>query len=220
MELLGYREGIKKMRILKATLENIRAAAKVVKRGGLVIYPTETVYGLGCDPFNVGAIEKLIRVKGSRDGPLPILAYSLDDVERVAKLSEAARKVGERFWPGPLTLVLLKKLLPDVVTFGLATVGVRVPNHKDALELVRLSGGLLVGTSANKSGVEPPCSAVGAFEQLGSEVDVVLDGGVTEFGVSSTVVDLSGGVPRLLREGVVSFEPVLEFWDLCVGRGR
>jgi len=205
------------MRILKATLENIRVAAKVVKRGGLVVYPTETVYGLGCDPLNVSAVESLIRVKGGRDSPLPILAYSFGDVEKIAELSEGARKVGERFWPGPLTLVLPKKFLPDVVTFGLMTVGVRMPNHKVALELVRLSGGLLVGTSANKSGIEPPCNATGAFEQLGGEVDVFLDGGVVEFGVSSTVVDLSCGVPGLLREGVVGFECVLGFWNLCVG---
>jgi L-threonylcarbamoyladenylate synthase len=204
------------MRILKATLENIRVAAKVVKEGGLVVYPTDTVYGLGCDPFNVDAVERLIAVKGSRDKALPILAYSLGDVERVAGLSERARKVGERFWPRPLTLVLPKKFIPDVVTFGLGTVGVRVPNHKVALELLKLCGGLLVGTSANKSGCEPPCTAVGAFKQLGGEVDMVLDGGVAEFGVSSTVVDLTGGVPRLLRRGVVSFDRVLEFWDVCV----
>jgi L-threonylcarbamoyladenylate synthase len=204
------------VKVLKATLENVRVAAEIVKRGGLVVYPTDTVYGLGCDPFNLGAVERLIRVKGVRDKPLPILAGSLDDVERVAELSFDARRVGERFWPGPLTLVLPKRLLSDVVTFGLATVGVRIPDHEVALELIRLSGGLLVGTSANKTGFKPPVSVAEVSEQLRGEVDVVLDGGVTELGVSSTVLDLSGGEVKVLRSGCVSLEDVLKFLGRCV----
>ncbi len=204
------------MRVLKATLENARVAAEVVKKGGLVVYPTDTVYGLGCDPFNVDAVERLIRVKGGRDKALPILASSFSDVERVAELSEGARRVGERFWPGPLTTVLPKKYLPGIVTFGSTTVGMRIPRHEVALELIRLSGGLLVGTSANKTGSRAPSSAVEACGQLGDEVDVILDGGVTGLGVSSSVVDLTGEKPRILRKETVSLEEVLRVWEMHV----
>ncbi len=199
--------------MLKASQENLRAAAKIVQKGGLIVYPTETVYGLGCDPFNCDAVERLTRVKGRRDKALPILAHNIVEVERVAELSDDARKFGERFWPGPLTLVLPKKALPDVVTSGLKTVGIRIPDHNVALELVRLCGGLLVGSSANKGGSIPPCCAVDAYHQLGDVVDMVLDGGSVEFGVSSTVVDLSGDVPRLLRRGAVGFDCILQFWN-------
>ena len=196
---------------MKATLENIRAAAEIVKEGGLVVYPTDTVYGLGCDPFNVNAVEKLIRVKGTRDKPLPILSCSFDDIEKVAELSNKARRIGEKLWPGPLTLILPKKLLPDIVTFGLATVGVRIPNHEVALELIKLSGGLLVGTSANKTGVQPPSTATEAYKQLKDEIDVILDGGMTGFGVSSTMLDLTGEKPKILRIGPITLENLLEF---------
>ena len=199
------------MRILKATLENIRAAAEIVKRGGLVVYPTETVYGLGCNPFNVNAVDKLLKVKGKRDKPLPILSYSFNDIRKVAELSDKARKIGEKFWPGPLTLILPKKLHSNIVTFDSATVGVRIPNHKVALKLIRLSGGLLVGTSANKTGVQPPTAAEEAYEQLKDQIDVILDGGVVELGVSSTVMDLTREKPKILRTGPITFESLLEF---------
>lgn len=199
-----------KMQMLKATLNNVRVTAEIIKRGGLVVYPTDTVYGLGCDPFNNNSVEKLIQVKGARDKPFPILSWSLGDIERVAELSDTARRIGEEFWPGSLTLVLPKKLLSSVATFGLATIGVRIPNHKVAIELIRLSGGLLVGTSANKTGLPPPSTAAGAFEQLKDEVDVILDGGVAELGFSSTIIDLTGEKPEILRKGPVSLEDVLE----------
>jgi len=202
--------------MLKATLANIKVAAKILKQGGLVVYPTDTVYGLGCNPFDVDAVERLIRVKGARDKPLPVLACNLANVKRIAELSSDARKIGEQFWPGPLTLVLPKKLLSDVVTFGLATVGVRIPNNEVALELIRCSGGLLVGTSANKTGSKPPTSVPEISRQLGGEVDVILDGGVTELGGSSTVLDLSGGKVKVLRKGCVSLEDVLESLGKCV----
>lgn len=195
-------------------MENVRAAAEIVRLGGLVVYPTDTVYGLGCDPFNTNAVERLIGVKGTREKPLPILASSLSDVESIAKLSKKARRIGERFWPGPLTLVLPKKLLPGIVTFGSATVGVRIPNHKIALELIKLSDGLLIGTSANKTGAQPSATATDAYEQLKDDVDLILDGGVAKIGASSTVLDLTGEKPRVLRKGPVSLEDVLKSLSL------
>jgi len=196
--------------------ENIRVAAEIVRQGGLVVYPTDTVYGLGCDPFNINAVEKLILVKGTRAKPLPILSNSLSEIERIVELSGKARRIGEKFCPGPLTLVLTKKLLPSITISSLMTVGVRIPDHAVALELIKLSGGLLVGTSANKTGAKPPSTAFEASEQLKDEVDAYLDGGVAELGISSTVVDLIGEKPRLLRRGSVSLEEVLDVLAECV----
>jgi len=198
------------MRILKTTEDNILTASRIVTGGGLVVYPTDTVYGLGCDPFNIEAVARVFEVKGSRDKPLPILASDVESVRRIGFLSERAGRVAARFWPGPLTLVVPKKpLLPDVVTCNLDSVGVRIPQHNVALRLISLSNGLLVGTSANKTGEKTPRTAQEAAEQLRKEVDMILDGGLAPLGVPSTVVDLTRGKPKILREGSVGLEELL-----------
>jgi len=198
------------MRVLKATAENILAASETVRRGGLIVYPTETVYGLGCDPLNVRAVERIFEVKGLRKKPLPVLASDIEQVEKIAYLSEKARQVAVRFWPGPLTLVLPKTaILPDTVTSNLDSVGVRVPMHNIAIQLIHLSNGLLIGTSANKTGEKPPRSAQEAANQIGDKVDMILDGGPTTFGLSSTVVDLTSERPKILRKGPISIKEIL-----------
>jgi len=199
------------MPVLKATLDNIREASKVVKNGGLIIYPTDTVYGLGCYPFNAKAVERIFRTKGERkEKPLPILGSDMECVQKIAYLNENARKIAERFWPGPLTLVVPKKqALPDIVTCGLGSVGVRIPNHKIALLLISLCGGLLVGTSANKTGEKPPKTAHEAAEQLGEHVDIVLDAGPTPLRRESSVLDLTSKKPKMLREGPIKLEEIL-----------
>jgi len=198
------------MQILRATAENVLIASQIVRSGGLVIYPTDTLYGLGCDPLNVEAVKRVFKVKGERKKPLPILASGIESVEKIAFLSERAKKIAARFWPGPLTLVVPKKhALPDLVTCNAASVGVRVPKHDVAIQLIRLSNGLLVGTSANKTGAKPPRTAYEAAEQLGEEVDMILDGGPTTVGKPSTVVDLTSEKPKILREGPISLEEVL-----------
>jgi L-threonylcarbamoyladenylate synthase len=182
-----------------------------VSNGGLVVYPTDTVYGLGCDPFNVKAVKRVFRVKGDRKKPLPILACSVADLEKIARLSDVARKIAAKFWPGPLTVIVPKKpALPDIVTCDLDSVGVRVPKHDVAIQLIRLSDGLLVGTSANKTGQKPACTASEALEQLGEEVNVVLDGEKTILGKPSTVADLTTEEPKILREGPIALKDILE----------
>ena len=199
------------MLVLKATAENIRVASQVVRDGGLVVYPTDTVYGLGCDPFNVNGVKRVFRVKRDREKPLPILSCSVADLEKIAHLSDVARKIVAKLWPGPLTIIVPKKpALPDVVTCGLDSVGVRVPEHDVAVQLIRLSGGLLVGTSANKTGQKPACTASEALEQLGEKVDVILDGGPAPLGEPSTVVDLTTEKPKILREGPIGFKDILD----------
>ena len=200
------------MRILKATKENVLTASQTVKTGGLVVYPTDTVYGLGCDPFNVEAVKRVFRVKGERKKPLPILASGIKHVEKIAYLSKDARKIVERFWPGQLMIIVPKKpTLPNIVTRNLGSVGVRVPKHDLAIQFISLSNGLLVGTSANKTGKKPALTASEAAEQLGKDVDVILDVGPTSIGVPSTVIDLTSEKPRILRKGPVSSEDIYTF---------
>jgi len=199
------------MPVLKSTLDNIREASKVVRNGGLVVYPTDTVYGVGCDPFNVEAVKRVFEVKGERkEKPLPILASDIRFIEKIAYLNERARKIGETHWPGPLTLVVPKKpVLPNIVTCSLASVGVRIPNHAVAVQLIKLCDGLLVGTSANKTGEKPPKTAGEAAKQLGAQVDIVLDGGPAPLGQESSIVDLTSSKPKMLRRGPVKLGEVL-----------
>ena len=176
------------------------------------MYPTDTVYGLGCDPFNVEAVKRVLRVKGDRKKPLPILASGIEHVEKIAYLSKDARKIVERFWPGPLMIIVPKKpTLPNIVTCNLGSVGVRVPKHDLAIQFISLSNGLLVGTSANKTGKKPALTTSEAAEQLGKDVDVILDVGPTSIGVPSTVIDLTSEKPRILRKGSVDSKDIHSF---------
>lgn len=177
--------------------------ADIVRRGGLVIYPTDTVYGLGADPFNEHAVRRVYEVKRRPlDKPLPVLVSSIESAERLVVFNRVARRLAERFWPGPLTLVLpVHADIPCIVTACRRYLGVRIPADEVALALIRLAGGYLVGTSANVSGFEPPSTAKDAIRQLGDQVDVVIDAGPTRHGVSSTVVDFSSSQPSITRRG-------------------
>lgn len=198
------------MSILKATRNNIMIASQIVERGGLVIYPTETVYGLGCDPFNVEAVKQIVTVKGIRKKPLPVLAASMKDAEKIATFSQKGKILAAKFWPGPLTLVVHKKTsLPDIVTFGLDSVGVRIPDNAVALRLVCMSGGLLIGSSANRSGEKPPRTVQEVADELKEKVDIVLNGGTSARGRPSTVVELTSGKPRILRQGPIRLKEIL-----------
>jgi L-threonylcarbamoyladenylate synthase len=199
------------MTILKATTNNIMVTARIIERGGLVIYPTETVYGLGCNPFNIEAVKRLLKLKGNRKKPLPILVESIEDADKIALIPQSGKLLAKKFWPGSLTIVFRKKpALPDIVTFGLDSVGLRIPDNDVAFRLIGLSGGFLVGSSANRSGEEPPRILQEIPDGLKDMVDVVLDGGPTVRGRPSTVVDLTSVKPRLLREGPIEFREILD----------
>jgi L-threonylcarbamoyladenylate synthase len=195
------------MDILEPLKGGVLTASQIVRRGGLVVYPTETVYGLGCDPFDIDAVKRVFQVKGERRKPLPILASSINYVEKIACMTRDGKKIAQRLWPGPLTLIFSKKrVLPDEVTSSLDTVGVRVPKHDVARELIRLCGGLLIGTSANVSGEKPPRTVEEVAQELKKQVDAVIDCGSTEFGIPSTIADLSRGKLRMVRGGPVSLK--------------
>jgi len=209
--------GKRQLRRVVATKESVLEAAKKIRAGGIVVYPTDTVYGLGCDPFNVNAVARLIKAKGDRQKPLPVLFQTISGVKRVAYFTKKAQLLAHAFWPGPLTLVLKRKpLVPDIVTAGLDSIGVRIPKHKVALELIGLSGGYLVGTSANISGKKPPVTAKEVAQKLGSLVDIIIDAGATPLRKESTIIDLISKKPRLLRIGPVSAKAIENVLDVQI----
>ena len=199
------------MNLKPATVANIKKAAEIIKQGGTVIYPTETVYGIGCDPHNQQAAEKINQIKGRTGKPLPLICSSLQTAKKHAELSPKAIKLADHFWPGPLMLILpAKGVLPYAVTQGQTTVGLRVPGNQISRQLAEHSGGCIVSTSANKSGQPPAVTAQQAAGQLGSLVDMILDGGPTPGNMASTVLDFTGVRPKVLREGLISLEDILK----------
>ena len=199
--------------------ETIKQAAVLISRGGLAAFPTETVYGLGGDAFNPLALAKIFEVKNRpRFDPLIVHIASMDTLEKIADLSlpdtqtlKNLAALTEKFWPGPLTLILPKqKTIPDLATSGLPTVAVRLPAHSAARRLIELSTGAIAAPSANPFGYLSPTSAEHVADMLGEKVDIILDGGPTRFGLESTVLDMSREQARILRPGATPRELIEE----------
>jgi L-threonylcarbamoyladenylate synthase len=197
------------VQIVKADLEGLVLAADMVARGGVICYPTDTVYGLGCDPLNPSAVEKVIAAKGRGMKAMPVLVKSADDAERLAYFSEPAKRLVDRYWPGPLTIVLPAKDPVPAILAPQRTVGVRSPRHVICQQLLGLCSGYLVGTSANLTGKSPAVSVEEIVNQLGDRVDLILDGGRIPTGVPSTVVDLTKRRLLIVREGPIASAEIL-----------
>ena len=183
-----------------------------LRSGGVVAFPTDTLFGLGADVFSESALERVFAIKGRPHGQaLPVLVSGWDQVEMVAKnISPTAERMSTRFWPGALTLVLWRlPSLPDLVTGGGETVAVRMPNHGVPLALASGLGRPITGTSANTSGQPDILSLESLEAELGGQVDLVLRCGPQPAGVASTVVDMTAEEPRLIREGALPFQQVL-----------
>jgi L-threonylcarbamoyladenylate synthase len=194
---------------------SLEYAADILRRGGLVAFPTETVYGLGGDARNVPALARIFEVKGRpRFDPLIIHIAALDALEAAADLSllpptarDRVYALAGKLWPGPLTMILpRKKAIPDLATSGLATAAIRLPDHPAARRLILLSGGPVAAPSANPFGFLSPTRARHVEEQLGDRVDLILDGGPCRVGLESTVLDMTREPPRILRQGGVPGE--------------
>jgi L-threonylcarbamoyladenylate synthase len=201
------------MNIFRANNDSIQRAAAIIRDGGLVSFPTETVYGLGADVFNPLAVSRIYEVK---DRPFfdPIIVHISNTAavdELVLSFGERARMLADRFWPGPLTLVLKKTArVPDIVTAGLETVAIRMPAHPVALQLIEYAGKPLAAPSANLFGYISPTRAAHVAEQLGERIDMVLDGGDCPVGIESTILHLGGPIPILLRPGGLPLEEIEE----------
>lgn len=199
--------------ILKPTEENLILAAEMIRAGDLVSFPTETVYGLGADGLNKSAREKIYLAKGRpSEKPLTLHVATLEQVESVAKISVTAEKLFKKFFPGPLTIILPKnKNLPDFVTNGLESVGIRFPDNEIALKLIKFSDCPIAAPSANLSGETPPKNSQEVLKNLGGKIKIILDGGECKFGISSTIIDLTFDTPKILREGAISASTIKNF---------
>ena len=189
--------------------EDMREAAEIIRSGGLVAFPTETVYGLGANALDPEASKRIYAAKGRpSDNPLIVHIADMDALEDIAQsVPEAAVKLADHFWPGPLTMIFPKKeAVPKSTTGGLETVAVRMPSHPVARALIRESGVYIAAPSANTSGRPSPTKAEHVKEDLDGRIDMILDGGAVGIGLESTIVDLSTGVPTILRPGYITGE--------------
>ena len=197
------------VRVLKADLEGLAEAAATVKRGGVICYPTDTLYGVGCDPANESAVSRTMRVKGNRTKPMPILVKDLATATKFAYIPGKARKLATAFWPGPLTMVVRAREALPTSLIPEGKVGIRSPKHQFCLKLLELCMGGLVGTSANLTGQPPATTAEEALNQIGDQVELILDDGKASIGVASTVIDLTTPKLSVLREGPLGREQIL-----------
>ena len=205
------------VRIVKGNIdEAVMKASEIIKRGGLVVFPTETVYGLGGDAYNEEAIRKIYLVKGRPfDNPLIVHIDSLDMFSEVVRdPPESLYRYVERLWPGPFTIVYYRGSIPPVVSAGLDTVAVRMPAHPVSLKLIEYSGVPIAAPSANLSGRPSPTHPSHVIEDLYGKVDMILDAGETLYGVESTVIDFTSKPPKLLRPGPLTPEEISKVLDI------
>ncbi len=204
------------MKILKTLLldntdENIAKAAEILKNGGLVGIPTETVYGLAANALDGGAVAKIFAAKGRpADNPLIVHIADFTDIERfnlVREIPETAKLLAEHFWPGPLTIIMKKSdVIPDEVSAGLDTVAIRFPSHPTARKIIKECTLPLAAPSANLSGSPSPTTALHVMSDLNGRIDAVVDGGMSDVGLESTVITLAEKTPRVLRPGGITLE--------------
>jgi L-threonylcarbamoyladenylate synthase len=194
--------------------EIISKAASIIKQGGTVAFPTETVYGLGADALNPKAVQKIFQAKGRpQDNPLIVHIADIEQLDVLVRdISDSARDVMDAFWPGPLTLIFrCRDIVPDITTCGLDTVAVRMPDNPVATALIRQAGTPIAAPSANISGRPSPTTAEHVIADLSGRIDAVIDGGPVRVGVESTVLDMTSDIPVLLRPGEVSMERIREY---------
>lgn len=198
--------------------EIIKEAALIINKGGIVVFPTETVYGIGADALNDEAVDKIFKAKGRpQDNPLIVHIADVSELDALVKeVPESAEKLADKYWPGPLTMILYKKdILSDKITAGLDTAAIRLPKNQIALALIRESKKPIAAPSANTSGKPSPTEASHVIEDLMGKVDMIIDGGSTNIGIESTVIDMTGDMPTILRPGGITKEDVEEVLGRC-----
>jgi len=199
--------------IVSQTIQSLPQIAEVVSSEGVIAFRTDTFYGLGADPFNREAVKRIKKLKG-REGTKPVLVIisDQDQIERfIVERSQSFESLVQRFWPGPLTLIGKSAAgLPDEITAGTRTVGLRLPNDQDVRALLRACGGALTATSANPSNENPAKTAQQVEYYFGSTIDLIVDGGDARVDRPSTVVDVTGAEPNLVREGVIAWSEIVK----------
>jgi L-threonylcarbamoyladenylate synthase len=196
----------------KPILSKIREAAEVIKNGGLVVFPTDTVYGLGTNALLPKAVKNIYRLKKRpANKPIILLVASTKEAGKLAgEISPAAKKLMARFWPGPLTIIFKPSSLGSLVTGGLKTISLRIPDNKIALGLIKEAGVPLATTSANISGEKSIASALAAGSDIKNKVDIIIDGGKSRLGIESTIVDSTVFPPLLIREGYIKKNQIMK----------
>ncbi len=193
--------------------EKIIQASSMLRRGKIVAFPTETVYALAADAANIQAISEIYKLKGrAKNNPLAVFVGDIKNVENFAYVDERARKIAEKFCPGPITLVLPKSadsILPGEMNPGYDSVAVRIPDNAVALGILREFGKPVIATSANISGQAAAVNVAQVREYFGDRIDLVIGGGRAESGIASTIVDLTGGEIKLLRQGNIELAEIL-----------
>ena len=187
----------------------LKAAGEILRRGGLVAFPTETVYGLGGDALNPTSSKRIYAAKGRpSDNPLIVHIYRFEDIYKITgDVPEEARRIADAFWPGPLTMILPKSdAVPYETTGGLDTVAIRMPSHPAAQKLIEYSGGYIAAPSANTSGKPSPTVAKYVVEDMMGRIDAIIDGGEVGIGLESTIIDLTVSPPQILRPGYITRE--------------
>jgi L-threonylcarbamoyladenylate synthase len=198
------------VKVFDSSAARVRLLGDRIRKGALVIFPTDTVYGLGCDPFNENAIVRILEVKRRESKPMPLLSSSIETVRRVAILTPAARKLADLFWPGALTLVLEPKIIFNRNLMNRrGEVGFRIPRSPFARKLASEVGGIIVGTSANISGRPAASTLKEALRQLGSKVDLAVNGGKLP-GTPSTVVSFVCDDVKVVREGAIATSDIMK----------
>jgi L-threonylcarbamoyladenylate synthase len=202
------------MEIKEPSEETIEQAVAIIKRGGLVALPTDTVYCLGADPFNEEAIKKIFKVKKRPDAmALPVIVADMEQLTAICELSPLGLFLAQEFFPVGFTLVLPRlSCLPDIVTAGKPTVAIRIQSHPVATAISQRLGRGVVGTSANIHGMKSPITGRDVMEQLAGNVDLIIDG-VCQGGIESTIVDITSGKPDILRQGAISINRVEAAWQ-------
>jgi len=204
--------------------EGIRRVGMAVKSGAVVVYPTDTVYGIGGNPFDAAAVRRIMRIKRRDEKPMPVLVSGIDRALALIEAGELAKALMHRLWPGALTIVAKRAAgAPQSQAFGRGTVGVRMPNHGLALKIIEAAGGAVIGTSANISG-HPAARSIGELDgEIADAVDLVIDAGMVPGGLPSSVVEVSmeGGEESwvLLRAGAISVEVIKAAAGKEMGRG-
>ncbi|MGL5378666.1 L-threonylcarbamoyladenylate synthase [Clostridium sp.] len=197
---------------LEKDIVHIKNAGEIIKSGGIVAFPTETVYGLGANALNDEAVSKIFKAKGRpQDNPLIIHVSSMEIDDFVYDVSDVAKELMNKFWPGPLTVILKKKdIIPDTTSAGLDTIGIRMPNNEIALRLIESSGCPIAAPSANISGRPSPTELERCVEDLSGKVDYIIGGEKSDIGVESTIVDCTVNPPLVLRPGGITLEMLRE----------